>query len=79
MKTEINRLLKNAFMLVAMGLLTLVTNDAYSQCASPHTPLMNYNNGQDGNMYNVTAINDVTIDSVWCNFGTGTISEIEIW
>ncbi|MBT4705733.1 MAG: PKD domain-containing protein [Flavobacteriales bacterium] len=79
MKTEINRLLKNAFMLVAMGLLTLVTNDAYSQCASPHTTLMNYNNGQDGNMYNVTAINDVTIDSVWCNFGTGTISEIEIW
>ena len=33
----------------------------------------------NGNMFNITALQNVYIDSVWCNFGTGTISEIEIW
>lgn len=48
-------------------------------CASPINTIMNFNNGQDGNMFNVTAINDIYIDSVWCNFDPGTIQEVEIW
>lgn len=51
----------------------------HSQCASPINTIMNFNNGQDGNMFNVTAINDIFIDSVWCNFDPGTIQEVEIW
>lgn len=53
--------------------------NGYSQCASPITTIMNQNNGQDGNMFNVTAINDIFIDSVWCNFESGTVQEVEIW
>jgi gliding motility-associated-like protein len=48
-------------------------------CASPHTTMMNYNNGQDGNMFDITALTDVTIDSFWCNFDAGTVQEVEIW
>lgn len=57
----------------------LQPNQGFAQCASPITTIMNQNNGQDGNMFNVTAINDIFIDSVWCNFETGTIQEVEIW
>lgn len=48
-------------------------------CTSPINTIMAFNNGQDGNMFNVTALKDLTIDSVWCNFDPGTIQEIEIW
>ncbi|MEX2596708.1 MAG: PKD domain-containing protein, partial [Salibacteraceae bacterium] len=40
---------------------------------------MNQNNGQDGLMFNITAINAVTIDSVWSNFANGTIGTAEIY
>jgi len=67
--------------LIVIGILCFAAfnQKANAQCASPHNTIMNYNNGQDGNMFNITAINEVYIDSFWCNFGTGTISEIEIW
>ena len=72
--------MRNAFKILT-GLAMLMTfglSEAQAQCG-PHNTIMNYNNGQDGNMFNITALQNVYIDSVWCNFGTGTISEIEIW
>jgi len=50
------------------------------QCAgSPLVLPMNQNNGQDGLMFNLTALTDVTVDSVWANFDAGTIGVAEIW
>lgn len=51
-----------------------------AQCAgSPLISPMNQNNGQDGIMFNITALQNVTIDSFWSNFDPGNIPEIEIW
>ena len=57
-----------------------LTNKASAQCGgSPLVLPMNTNNGQDGIMFNITALTDVTIDSMWSNYDPGNIPVIEIW
>lgn len=51
---------------------------SFAQCNSPHNTILNTNNGQDGNMFDITAITDVTIDSVWSNWDAGSL-DLEIW
>lgn len=53
-------------------------NEAKAQCG-PFNSIMNQNNGQNGNMFMITALNAIRIDSFWCNFSPGTIPEVEIW
>ncbi|MCO4805362.1 MAG: PKD domain-containing protein [Flavobacteriales bacterium] len=72
--------MRKYFYIVTVALLVFAPfSGLKSQCASPINTIMNYNNGQDGNMFNVTAINNIFLDSVWCNFDAGTIQEVEIW
>jgi hypothetical protein len=52
---------------------------ATAQCNSPHFTQMLANNGQNGIMFDITAITDVTIDSVWSNWDPGTLPSVEIW
>lgn len=54
------------------------TSEVNAQCG-PFNSIMNFNNGQDGNMFMITALNSIRIDSFWCNFDAGTIQEVEIW
>lgn len=62
-----------------MLLTSIWSSSLLAQCDSPISTIMNYNNGQDGVMFNVTSPTGITIDSVWTNFGTGTISEVRIY
>ena len=69
-----------ALLSVVVAFSVILPSGAIGQCAgSPLVLPMNTNNGQDGIMFNITALTDVTIDSMWSNYDPGNIPEIEIW
>lgn len=73
---------KKIYLLIVLlgGMAAFTPNLSHAQCmASPLVTPMNQNNGQDGLMFNITAINDVIIDSVGANFDPGTIAVAQVW
>jgi len=69
-----------ALLTIFIAFACILPDSVKGQCAgSPLVLPMNQNNGQDGLMFNLTALTDVTVDSVWGNFAAGTIGVAEIW
>lgn len=74
-----NLLKKNCFSKFFSILVVLLSLSylGYSQC-NPLTTLFNDNNGQDGVMFDITALNCVTINQFECHMDHGTYT-MEIW
>lgn len=67
------------YFIFTLSFFLLFQQGLFAQCNSPHFTQMLANNGQNGIMFDITAITDVTIDSVWSNWDPGTLPSVEIW
>jgi len=67
------------YSIFTISLFLLFQQNLLAQCNSPHFTQMLANNGQNGIMFDITAITDVTIDSITSNWDPGVLPVVEIW